>query len=81
MAKVALLGCIICGNNQVVLHHITTTRGFGAKATNYEILPLCFLHHDGGVHGISLHAGVATWEKKFGTQVSWVERVNKLIKN
>lgn len=82
MAKVALLGCIICGNNQVVLHHITTTRGFGAKATNFEVLPLCYLHHDGGKAGVAVHAGVKTWESKFGTQLSLLAKVQQqLIKN
>jgi len=79
MGKVAALGCIICGNNQVVIHHITTARGFGGRASHYEVLPLCVRHHDGGEHGVAVHAGVKTWEEKFGTQKELLEKVKLLL--
>ncbi|CAB4135799.1 hypothetical protein UFOVP286_62 [uncultured Caudovirales phage] len=37
LKKVAELGCIICENNLVEIHHITTKRGFGKKASNYDV--------------------------------------------
>lgn len=79
MAKVADLGCIICGNNHVVIHHITTLRGFGGRASHYDVLPLCVQHHDGGKLGVAVHAGVKTWEAKFGTQIELLEKVKELL--
>ena len=79
MSKLASLGCVICGNNHVVIHHITTARGFGGRASHYDTLPLCVFHHDAGIKGVSVHAGVKTWEEKFGTQKSLVEKVQQIL--
>jgi hypothetical protein len=79
MGRVADLGCIICGNNLVELHHITTRRGFGARSKHMEVLPLCFIHHRGGQRGVALHEGVKTWEEKHGTQEELLEKVNKML--
>lgn len=80
MGKVADLGCIICGNNQVVIHHITTLRkGYGSKSSNYQVLPLCVRHHDAKIKGESIHEGVKEWEKKYGTQIELLEQVYKRL--
>lgn len=79
MGRVSQLGCIICENPYTVIHHITTARGFGGRSSHYEVLPLCVPHHDGGVRGIAVHAGVKTWEEIYGTQKSLVEIVNKAV--
>lgn len=76
MNRVADLGCLICGNNHVVLHHITTLRrGFGTKSSNYAVLPLCFNHHDAKIKGESIHEDVNLWESKYGSQISLLEGV------
>ena len=76
MGRVADLGCLICGNNYVVLHHITTLRkGFGSKSSHYAVLPLCFNHHDAKIEGESIHQDVDEWEKKYGTQIEWLRKV------
>lgn len=79
MAKVASLGCLICKNNEVEIHHITTARGFGGRASHYDVLPLCFLHHRGGSKGVAVHEGVKTWEANFGTQKELLEKVKNLL--
>ena len=79
MARVADLGCIICGNNYCEIHHITTLRGFGGRSKHTEVLPLCFLHHRGGQRGVALHEGIKTWEEKHGTQIELLEKVNQQI--
>jgi hypothetical protein len=81
MDRVANLGCIICHNPYVVIHHITTARGFGGRSSHYEVLPLCVRHHDGGERGVAVHAGVKTWEAKFGTQKELLEKVRLLLSN
>jgi len=68
MERVAQLGCIICENNHVVLHHITTLRlGFSRKSSNFAVLPLCVNCHDGKIKNRSLHEGVEDWEERHGT--------------
>ncbi len=79
MARVADLGCIICGNNLVELHHITTLRAFGARSKHTEVLPLCFEHHRGGQRGVALHEGVKTWEDLHGTQEELLVKVNQQL--
>lgn len=72
MGLVAELGCIICGGIPEI-HHNTKNRGYGAKSSNYDIMPLCVNHHRGeeGIH----HIGVKTWEAKYGDQDELVKRV------
>ncbi len=77
MSRVADLGCLICQNNQVVIHHVTTLRGFGSRASNYHVLPLCVRCHDGGEKGVSLHAGIATWERIHGDQKTLLKKIYK----
>jgi len=91
MNRVAELGCLICANNYVVLHHITTLRkGYGSKSSNFAVLPLCFNHHDAKIEGESIHENVELWEAKYGSQIDLLkvvydqmgesqERYNKVI--
>jgi len=78
MLRVKCLGCRV-GNYQcrgvVEAHHLIGLeyRGGSQKASDYETIGLCEAHHNGGIHaasihGITLHAGVQTWEKNFNTQ-------------
>jgi hypothetical protein len=75
MSKVATLGCLICSNPQVELHHITTQKGMGRKNDNYSVIPLCHAHHRTGGYGIALHAGTKTWEANFGSQADLLAQV------
>lgn len=76
MGLVADLGCLICGG-LAEIHHNTKNRGYGAKSSNYHIMPLCPNHHRGsnGIH----HIGVKTWEKKFRDQDEFVNQVKLKI--
>jgi len=76
MGRVAELGCVICGGIPE-LHHNTKNRGYGAKSSNYDIMPICYKHHRGeeGIHYI----GVKTWEDKFGDQDDLVRQVRLRI--
>jgi len=76
MGRVAELGCLICGGIPEI-HHNTKNRGYGAKSSNYDIMPICPDHHRGeeGIH----HIGVKTWEDKYGDQDDLVKRVRLRI--
>ncbi len=77
-AKVVDLGCLIC-EMPAEIHHITTARGFGGRASNDNVLPLCPFHHRLGNIGQAVHSGVKTWEKNFGSQLDLVEKVKSLL--
>lgn len=76
MGRVAELGCLICGGIPE-LHHNTKNRGYGAKSSNYDIMPLHYKFHRGeeGIH----HIGVKTWEAKYGDQDDLVRQVRLRI--
>ena len=76
MDRVAQLGCIICQNNHVVLHHITTLRlGYSRKSSNFATLPLCFNCHDAKIKTQSLHEDIEGWEDRNGTQIEWLRKI------
>jgi hypothetical protein len=51
----------------VETRHLTGA-AMALKASNYDTLPLCAMHHRTGGFGVAIHAGQKTWEKKFGYQ-------------
>lgn len=66
MARVAELGCCLCGMPAEVHHIIEPGRAMSRKSSDYETIPLCVYHHRGaqGIH----HMGVYRWEYNYGTQ-------------
>ena len=80
MKRVAEIGCIICENNHVILHHITTLRlGAGRKSSNFAVLPLCFNCHDAKIKERSIHEDIEEWEKRNGTQIEWLRKIYKWL--
>lgn len=81
---VARLGCIVCSNlghgqSPAEIHHVRFEQGLSQRASDFEVLPLCYLHHRGGIHGVSFHAGRRTWEVKYGTEAELLEQVRGLL--
>lgn len=79
MSKVARLGCVVCrneglGETPASLHHIREGQGGAMRASNFEVLPLCPMHHQHGGHGVAIHAGQETWEAKYGTERELLEQ-------
>ena len=83
MGKVAEIGCILCkhlnlGETPAELHHPRTGTGAGRRASNMDVLPLCFLHHRGnmGLHGM----GRKAFEKYYGiTEMELLDEVKKQV--
>ena len=72
MNKVANMGCCVCvnlelGETPAELHHIGNG-AMGKRATNYEVIPLCHIHHRTGGYGVAVHQGRVQWESNFGTE-------------
>lgn len=82
--RVAKLGCIACKQKghftpEVEIHHVRMHNGLGRKASHFEVLPLCHVHHRTGGHGVAFHAGRATWEAEFGTEAELLWMVRKAL--
>lgn len=63
MARVAALGCCICGDPAEV-HHVRTKAN--RKRDNMRVIPLCPEHHRTGGKGVAVHAGKKSWKTAFG---------------
>ena len=84
MSRVAALGCRVCCNefglhSEPELHHIGNG-AMGKRATNYEVIGLCFLHHCGGGIGVAIHAGRKSFESNFGTERELLAQTLELLK-
>lgn len=82
--RVAALGCIVCINlghadSPAEIHHPRAGQGMGQRASHFDAIPLCPLHHRTGGHGVAIHAGQKTWEKKYGTERALLEQVKTLL--
>jgi hypothetical protein len=74
-ARVADIGCIICGGIAKI-HHCGTS--MGSRKNHDLVIPLCHKHHRSGGHGVAIHAG----KKGLGINTRNGERVTrKSIKN
>lgn len=85
MDKVAQLGCIICSDYlgvetpQVELHHIREGQGQSQRASNYEVIPLCVLHHRLGKPGVAFHASPQMFRDLYGMETELLEKVLQRI--
>lgn len=81
--KVAELGCIVCRNNgfydsPAEIHHIGNGT-MGKRASNYEVIGLCFVHHRGGNNGVAVHSGRKAFEANFGTEQELLEQTKRWL--
>lgn len=71
MGRVASLPCCIANaqcHGRITVHHLTGGKSSSQKNDDFETIPLYQAHHQDGGRGIAIHAGVQTWEEKYGTQ-------------
>lgn len=76
LSKVIDLGCVVC-YGLAEAHHIRDGQGLGQRASNYEVIPLCYYHHRGaeGIH----HLGTRTWQARYGNERDHLARVNEEV--
>jgi hypothetical protein len=84
MGRVAALGCIVCRKIFYVhsipeIHHLRTGQGAGQRASNYDTIGLCPLHHRLGGYGVAIHAGQKEWEKRYGTETDLLTQTKQLL--
>lgn len=72
LARVAALGCVVCGNEAMV-HHIRSGMGMGQRASHFETIGLCYFHHQGreGIHTL----GTKAWQRKYGYERDFLKQV------
>lgn len=86
MGHVAARGCIVCrrlgydvDGMQALVHHRIHGRGGWGKASNYQTLPLCHMHHADphqGVHGLNAEA----FEAMYGfTEQELIEETQRAL--
>ena len=78
LAKVASLGCYVCGSDAEI-HHIRKHTGMGLRPSHYETIPLCYAHHRTGKD--SIHLGKKLFIEKYGTEQEILEITKERIKN
>jgi len=82
--RVAALGCLICRHlgydTPPEIHHVRTGQGMGQRANPFATIPLCPRHHRHGRRGEAIHAGRESWERNFGTELTLLNEVEKLLK-
>jgi hypothetical protein len=84
MEKVASLPCYVsnheCGGS-VEVHH-KTGAGMAKKASNFDVMPLCFNHHSAQTplgYGHSVHKGTKLFEGLYGTQDHMIFMTKKRV--
>lgn len=77
------LGCIACHNQGYMtdpeIHHPRYLAGMGQKASHWDAIPLCPIHHRTGGYKVAIHAGQKAWEAKFGTEAELLAQVKDLL--
>lgn len=76
--RVAELGCIIC-HQPAEIHHLRTGMGMAQRNSNFNVIPLCPLHHRTGGYGTAFHAGKKAFEQNFGSEEELLKRVKGLL--
>lgn len=77
MGRVAALGCCVCtrlglGATPAEVHHLRSGAG-AMRASHFDTIPLCFLHHRGqdGIHTL----GTKAWQRRFGEEHAYLAKV------
>ncbi|WP_407936831.1 Ref family recombination enhancement nuclease [Jiella pelagia] len=78
--RVASLGCIVCGA-AADIHHLKghPWSCMGKRASHYDTIPLCHVHHQTGGYGVAFHAGQKAWQARFGTQAELLKKVQEKL--
>lgn len=75
---VASWGCLIC-QRPAEVHHIRDGMGAAQRNDDFNILPLCEIHHRIGGRGVAFHADKKLWQFLHGTERELQDRLNAEI--
>lgn len=78
MGLVKQLPCAVCGAPAPSdAHHCFHGRYGARKASDFDVIPLCKIHHQDGPEAI--HNIKETWAAKHGPDYSYIEQTRKLV--
>lgn len=84
--RLSRMGCIVCRRQLMTddlpraeIHHPRFLAGGSQKASHWDAIPLCPIHHRTGGYRTALHAGQEAWEAKFGTERELLAAVRGLL--
>lgn len=84
--KVAALGCIACykqgtPGTPAEIHHPRAGTGAGRRASHFDAIPLCCIHHRGtmGLSVPSIHGSKRAFIETFGTEADLLELTKSLL--
>ena len=78
MQAVKQLPCAVCGSAPPSdAHHVICDRYSTAKASDWDVIPLCKAHHQDGPEAI--HNGKASWRAKHGPDHGYIETTASLV--
>lgn len=84
--KVAALGCIACYKQDTPgtlaeIHHPRAGTGAGRRASHFDAIPLCAIHHRGtlGLSAPSIHGSKNAFIAAFGTEAELLELTKSLL--
>ena len=75
--KLRQIGCIACGRNNPVIHHIRKNTGLSLRPSHDDTIPLCPIHHNMGNQ--SVHLNKKLFESLFGTELELLKETNMEI--
>lgn len=75
--KLRQIGCIACGKNNPVIHHIRKHTGMGLRPSHDDTIPLCPQHHNMGNQ--SVHLNKSLFVSLFGTEEQLLVKTNLRI--
>ena len=79
LARVKHLRCVIClKHGPSDAHHVICGRYGSAKASDFEVIPLCKAHHQDGPDAI--HNGKESWVEKYGEDYGYLPLVDQWMK-
>lgn len=87
IAKVANLGCIVCANNgypdsPAEIHHIRDGSGVSQRASSYEVIPLCYVHHRGAAGGeVGFHHSPGEFIERYGSERTLLAQVEQILED
>jgi len=78
VGMVKQLPCAVCGApGPSDAHHVIHDRYGSRKSSDFDVVPLCKLHHQDGPDAI--HNGKESWREKYGPDHGLIEQTRKRV--
>jgi hypothetical protein len=76
MADVRQLPCVCCGRFPSAAHHPIMGRFAQRRASDLDVIPLCYDHHQGAA---GIHTKPAAWRTLYGADIHYIEPTRRAV--